>query len=202
MGIQKSRVSSQLETAIEDFEIILEVLAGNRDAYGEIVRRYQERIRGYCRMLLSNEAQAEDAAQEVFIKAYQSLAKFRGNSSFSTWLYRINANHCTDLLRKSARQKTESWDALLEKKGEKAEALFSASSEDRSLEQSELLTKILSYLPEKARTILLLREIQGLSYQEIADTLECSIDAVKGQLKRARQEIEIKTRHLLKSQNV
>lgn len=153
-------------------------------------------------MTLADASQAEDAAQEVFIKAYQALAKFRGNAAFSTWLYRICANHCTDLLRKSSRQKTESWDALLEKEGGKIEALFSVPPETQGAEHRELLSRLLSCLPEKARSVLLLREIQGLSYQEIADTLECSLDAVKGLLKRARQEIEIKTRHFLKSQSV
>ena len=186
----------------DDFEMVLEVLAGNRNAYAGIVRRYQERVRGYCRMMLSNAAQAEDAAQEVFIKAYQALAKFRGNAAFSTWLYRITANHCMDLLRKAARRKTESWEALLEKEGEKIEALFSLMPEANRLEQSELLSKVLSHLPERARMVLVLREIQGLSYQEMAETLDCSVDTVKGQLKRARQEIETKLRHLLKSQCV
>lgn len=152
--------------------------------------------------MLSNATQAEDAAQEVFIKAYQALAKFRGNAAFSTWLYRISANHCMDLLRKSGRRKTESWDALLERDGEKIEAFFSVPPEAHGLEQKEILAQFLSFLSEKARTIFLLREMQGMSYQEIAETLECSVDAVKGQLKRARQEIEIKLRHLLKSQNV
>ena len=183
--------------AIEDFEVILDVLAGNRNSYAEIVRKYEGKVRGYCMSMLSDLAAAEDAAQEIFIKAYQSLSGFRGNSSFSTWLYRISANYCTDVLRKTARKKTESWDALLEKEGEKAEALFSAPPEARNAEHAELTSKLLEQLPEKSRTMLVLREIHGLSYQELAETLDCSIDSVKSRLKRARQELEIKMRHLL-----
>ena len=190
------------ESAIDDFEIILDVLTGNRNAYADILRRYEERVRGYCLMMLEDPTQAEDAAQEVFIKAYQALGQFRRQSSFSTWLYRIAANHCTDLLRKRVRQKTESWEALLEKEGEKIEALFAGSPKIESLEQTELVTKLLSYLPEKSRTILILREIQGLNYQELAEALGCTVDAVKGRLKRARQEIEIKLRHFLKLKDV
>ncbi len=176
-------------------------MAGNRNAYSEIVRRYEEKVRGYCGAVLGS-ASAEDAAQEIFIKAYQALGQFRGNSSFSTWLYRISANHCTDLLRKMARQKTQSWEALLEKEGEKIESLFAYSPEVGSFEQNELITKLLSQISETARTILVLREVQGLSYQELAETLECSLDAVKARLKRARQEIQIKVRHLSKAKDV
>ena len=192
-----------MEAPIDDFEIILDVMAGNRNAYTGIVRKYETRVRGYCSMMLSDPIQAEDAAQEVFIKAYQALGKFRGNASLSTWLYRIAANHCTDMLRKAARRKTESWDALLEKEGEKIEKLF-ATAPDASLpsEYSELLTKLLSHLPEKSREILILREIHGLSYQELAETLECSLDAVKARLKRTRQELESKFRHFLGAKNV
>ena len=93
------------------------------------------------------------------------------------------------------RRKTESWEALLEKGGERIEALFAASPDAESSEQTELMTKLLSHLPEKSKTILVLREIHGLNYQELAEALGCTIDAVKGRLKRARQEIETKLRH-------
>ena len=187
---------------LEDFDIILDVLTGNRNAYAEIVRRYEQRVRSYCAMTLRDTLAAEDAAQEVFIKAYEALGKFRGNSSFSTWIYRIAANHCTDLLRKKIRHKTESWDSLLEKNKDKTESLLSVASEAGNTESSELVTQLLASLPEKSKAVLMLREIHGLSYQELAESLECSIDAVKARLKRARQEAEIKLRHLLEGKNV
>jgi len=196
-------VRSPLETKSQDYEIILEVLSGNRNAYAEIVRRYEEQVRRYCVTLLSDPASGEDAAQEVFIKAYQALGKFRGNSSFSTWLYRIAANHCTDAIRKRARRKEESWEKLLEDQGDKIERLFTVSTnETLDREQSELVEKLFSQLPEKSREVLTLRELQGLSYQEIADALQCTLDAVKARLKRARQELELKLRHFLTSNDV
>ncbi len=177
-------------------------MAGNRNAYAELVRKYEGRVRGYCLIVLSNATLADDAAQEIFIKAYQALSQFRGNASFSTWLYRIAANHCMDILRKTARRKTESWEALLEKEGEKIESLFVARSDIKSTEQKELLAKLLSHLSKKSREILVLREIHGLSYQELANTLECSVDAVKSRLKRARREIEANLRHFLSVRDV
>lgn len=175
----------------EDYGIILSILGGDRNAYAEIVRKYEGRVRGYCLTMLSDPAQADDAAQEIFIKAYQKLDQYRAESAFSTWLYRISANHCLDILRKTSRHKTESWEALLEKEGEKIEVLLGSSPKTgNSLEQQDLITKLLACLSEKSRTMLILREIHGLSYQELAETLECSLDAVKARLKRARQEIQ------------
>ena len=186
----------------DDFEIILDVLTGNRNAYAEIVRRHEQRIRSYCAATLGDTLLAEDAAQEVFMKAYQALGKFRGNASFSTWIYRIAINHCMDLLRKKGRQKTESWDALLEKNKEKTEALLPTVSGAENTGSSELVSQLLDSLSEKSKSILVLREIHGLSYSELAESLECTLDAVKARLKRARQEAEIILRHLLKGKTV
>ena len=172
------------------------MLAGDRDRYAELVRKYEVRVRAHCFLMLSNAAEAEDAAQEVFIKAYQSLTSFHAKAAFSTWVYRITANHCLDVLRKRQRRKTESWDALREKDGEKAEALL-ASDPDPEFpnETAEILARLLSGLPEKSREILVLRELQSLTYEEIAKVLNCTLDAVKSRLKRARQELELKFRH-------
>lgn len=175
----------------------MDILTGNRDAYAALVRKYEGRVRGYCRMVLGDLALADDAAQEVFIKAYQALGQFHGKASFSTWIYRIAVNHCADVLRKSLRRKTESWEALLEREGSRAEALFSRENNLDEAEQTELAAKFFSSLSEKTRTILTLREIQGLSYQEIGDALNCSLDGVKGRLKRARQEVHEKLGHFL-----
>lgn len=188
------------EKTLSDLEIIANVLSGDRDAYSGIVNRYQDRIYSYCLAMLADSIKAEEAAQEVFVKAYQALGRFRGEASFFTWLYRIAINHCKDVLRKTSRSKTESWEALLEKEGEKIEAMFAVSgTSEHVVEKTELITKILSCLPEKSRTLLILREAQGLSYEELAETTKCSIDSVKSRLKRTRQEIEKKLRHLFKS---
>ncbi len=189
------------EDSIEDFDIVLKVLAGDRDAYAVLVRTYQERVRGYCLGMLANSSMADDAAQEVFIKAYQGLGSFKGNASFSTWLYRITANHCADVLRKLKR-KTESWEALLEKDGDKIELLLAVSPEKMDDGNSELIGRILAHLTEKSREALVLREMHGLSYQEMAAALDCTVDAVKGRLKRAREELDLKTRHLLQFKDV
>ena len=150
---------------------------------------------GLCLSLISNSTQAEDAAQEIFIKAYQSLSRFRGDSSFSTWLYRIAANHCRDLLRKKTREHSESWNDLMERYGESLEKMLVGSNPPFSRDDADLAHRILSLLSPEYRLILSLREGQGLSYQEIAQTLECTLDAVKARLRRARCELQEKLRH-------
>ncbi len=187
----------------EDSEIIQQVKNGNRNAYAELIRKYEARVRGYAGMMLADATQAEDAAQEIFIKAYESLDKFRGEASFSTWIYRIATNHCLDLLKKRKRTRTESWEALIEKNGDTIEAAMIAPNTAKpSVDMTELITQLLSHMPEISRNMLILREVQGLSYEELAQTLGCTLDSVKSRLKRARQELELKMRHFLKEEAV
>ncbi len=158
---------------------------------------------GYCLSMLQNHTEAEEAAQDIFIKAYQSLGKFKGNSSFSTWLYRITKNHCLDVLRKRNRRKTYSLDSLMEEEGDQIHKLFSTSAVAASqFENRDLVGKILSTLPEDYRVILTLREADGLEYQDIADVLDCSLDAVKGRLSRARKQLQENLRHFLEQNDV
>src|SRR5262249_26795052 len=137
--------------------------------------------------------------QEVFVKAYRSLSGYRSGSSFYTWLYRIASNHCLDLLRSKGRRPAESLDALLDEKGDSVEGQFAVLDNTRAASEAKaLIGQILQLLPPDYRVVLTLREIEGLSYQEIADTMECSIDSVKARLRRARIDIEEKARHFLR----
>ncbi len=176
-------------------------MSGRRNDYAELVCKYQCKVRGYCLGMLKDASSADDAAQEVFVKAYQALVSFKGKSSFSTWLYRIAANHCLDVLRK-AKRRPESLEALLEKDGDKVESLFAVEPAVSDSGSADRVTALLACLSEKSREILILREMQELSYQEIAEVLGCSLDAVKARLKRARQELESGMRHLLQFKDV
>ncbi len=186
------------EAPITDQQIIELILSGHTEAYGDLIRQYHKKVVGYCLSMLSNATDAEEAAQDIFVKAYHALRKFKGNSSFSTWLYRITANHCLDVLRKRNRRKTVSWEGLVEQEGDRILALFSTSQTGESqMENRELIDKILSTLPPDYRTILTLREVDGLEYQEIAAALDCSLDAVKGRLARARKLLQSNLRHFV-----
>ncbi len=183
----------------EDREVVDRIRAGETEAYALLVRKHQARIRGFCLWTLGNAAEADDAAQEVFIKAYRGLGAFRGTAGFSTWLHRIAVNHCRDLLRRRVRERTESWDALREREGEQAEARI---AQDPPAAQRRQLQEALAQLPEQYRTILILREAEGMSYQELAEFLGCSLDAVKARLRRARSELVEKARHFFEPADV
>ncbi len=188
---------------VEEVALIGRVLGGDRDAYAELVQAHQAKILRLCASLLSNQTEAEDAAQEIFFKAYRSLASFRTESSFSTWLYRIAVNHCRDLLRTRVRQKAESIEKMLEESGDAAEKMLSFSQDSRlAAEASDLVEQVLRSLSPDERLILTLREVQGLSYQEMARVLQCSLDAVKARLRRAREMLEEKGRHFLEPPRV
>lgn len=180
----------------EESRLIHQIREGHREAYADLVRANQSKVMGLCLSLLGHRANAEDAAQEVFIKAYQSLPSFKEKSSFSTWIYRIAYNHCHDQLRKKGREKSQSLDAFLEDGGEESRfAVVSSPDPSKTLESAELVQKALSALSVEERAILMLREVEGLSYQEIAETLQCSLDAVKARLRRAREALEKEIRH-------
>ncbi len=191
------------ERTISDQELIQQIQSGQKELYADLVRQYHKKVIGYCLSMLQNHTEAEEAAQDIFVKAYRSLPKFKGNSTFSTWLYRITTNHCLDVLRKRTRRKTYSLDALVEEEGDQIHRLFSSAPVAATqMENRDLVGKILSTLPDDYRIILTLREADGLEYQEIAQTLDCSLDAVKGRLSRARKQLQENLRHFLSEKDV
>lgn len=172
-----------------DRDLITAVLDGSEAAFGELVDRYKDRVfrllGRYCR----DSIECEDLAQEVFLKVFRKLHTFNHESQFFTWLYRITANAATDHLSRASSRRLR----LVEDTG-----VFERGDEDREsptapLEQQELATvtrEIVASLPEKFRTILVLREFEGLSYTDIAETLEIQLGTVESRLFRARQRFK------------
>jgi RNA polymerase sigma-70 factor (ECF subfamily) len=184
---------------LNEKEIIAAVRAGDTDAFAQLVRTNQAKVRLVCLSLLRNVSEADDAAQDAFVKSYESLASFKGEASFGTWVSHIASNHCRDLLRARQRHKTDSLDAIIDQSGEQIQRLLDDPSSERAYtpEDLELLGRLLGGLSEEDREILLLRETEEMSYEEIASRLQCSLDAVKGRLKRARQTLIDKFRSLV-----
>ena len=164
--------------------------SGDADAFEEIVRENEKTVYSLALRHLGNPQDAEDAAQEVFLKAYSGLQRFRGDAKLSVWLYRITCNVCTDMLRR--RKETVSLSAEKED-GTPALELSDERFDPAAIaERSELREKVgeaLTMLPEEARRILLLREIAGQSYEEIARTLELDMGTVKSRIFRARKRL-------------
>jgi RNA polymerase sigma-70 factor (ECF subfamily) len=175
----------------EDSETIALVLAGDRNLFGDLVNRHQARVYRVCLSVLNNPQEAEEASQDTFLRAYRALSSFRGDSAFTTWLTRIAINTSRSRLRRLKLRHIFSLDALREK-GSFAEPV--APPDDPNAKARELL----STLPEDDREIILLKEVEGLDYKEIAAVLNLSVEGVRGRLKRAR----VRLRHEIIKQSV
>ena len=177
-------------TFINESDLIERFKKGDPSAFEAIVLRYQDRIYNLCRYMLQDPRDAQDAAQDVFLKAYRGLKDFRPDSSLYTWLYRIAVNTCLDYRRKSRREalRNEPLTEDLPSDEPFPDQLY----ESREIRESIQLA--LQKLPEKLRAAIVLREIEELSYEEIAEVLHTSVGTVKSRISRAREQL----RHLLK----
>lgn len=174
----------------DDQELIDRSVAGDLEAFSELVRRYEKKVFTVAFRFTGNYSDASDLAQEVFIRVYQALPRFRGEASFTTWLYRITANLCRDELRRQKRHKKTSLDEMAANPTGPLPPIEDSLSPDDVLERrefQEMVQACLNELPEEYRLVLVMREIQGLSYAEIAAALDISPGTVKSRLSRARQ---------------
>jgi len=173
-----------------EWELIEKSKSGDYIAFEELVHRYENKVYTVAYRFMGNHADACDLAQEAFIKMYQALPRFRGDSSFMTWIYHITANVCRDELRRRQNKQTLSLDD--DSDDNVALKLTVASDAPgpeeliESMELSDQVQQCLNMLTEEYRLILVMREIQGFSYDEIATALEISLGTVKSRLSRAR----------------
>ena len=178
-----------------EFELIERVLAGEKDLFYELIRPYERGVFLAAVSILGNDADAEDAAQEAFLKAYRNLDRFRRESKFSTWLIQIAINDARMKLRKDRRHLHQSIDTGQEtNEGDYIPTDFADWREipSEALEQGELrqaLNSALMSLPEKYRTVLVLRDVQQMSIAETATTLGISSENVKTRTSRARLQM-------------
>lgn len=181
-------------TRNEEQEIIAAVLGGDKDAYEKLVLEYQKSVYNIALRMTGSSDDACDITQDVFLKAYRSLKSFRGSASFGSWLYRVASNMSIDHLRRQKRRGAAEMLYLDDTKdGERPEEIPDMSGEPYSeLEKKELHRAIyegLDLLPDEQKLILVLREINGLSYAEIADALKIELSTVKSRLYRARANL-------------
>ena len=166
---------------------------GHAKAFSELVRRHHVRVFHTAFGMVGNREDADDLAQLAFIKAFQSLHRFKGQALFSTWLYRISINCCLDWIKSQQRKYDVKMDDEWWYKQADGEALFADTKRtDYLVEQGELrdvLAHAMSQMPPIFRSVLVLRELNGLSYQEIASVEGCSVGTVKSRLFRARIQL-------------
>jgi RNA polymerase sigma-70 factor (ECF subfamily) len=184
-----------------DQQLVERVQAGDKAAFDLLVRKYQHRVLKLVGRFVSDAAEAEDVAQEDFLKAYRALASFRGDSAFYTWLYRIAINTAKNALVSNRRrpvdfdldlQDPEQYDRHARlKEGDTPEGVLLTE------EIRNVVERAMEQLPEDLRTAIVLRELEGMSYEEIAEAMDCPVGTVRSRIFRAREAIDRKLKPLL-----
>lgn len=179
-------------TREEELELVRKVQNGDSSSFEQLVLENQTRVYNLALRTVGNEDDAFDMSQEAFIKAYNSIGSFRGDSRFSVWLYRLTVNVCLDFLRSEGRKAHSSLtyiDEEDEKELEISDERFSPEAIAEKKELREAVNNGLMQLPANYRAILLLREIDGLSYEEIGSALDLEEGTVKSRIFRARKKL-------------
>jgi RNA polymerase sigma-70 factor (ECF subfamily) len=167
----------------DDFSLIKRFIEGDESTFSIIVQRHKEKVRNIIYLTLGNHDLVDDIAQEVFLTVYKNLGRFRFESQFTTWLYRVTVNKCKDHLRKIRIRHI-----FLPIKDNDEEPGYESSPETEDMK--EIVHKAIDKLPDKLRIPLLLKDIEGLSYQEIAESVQCEIGTVKSRIFRAREGLK------------
>jgi len=187
--------------AILDKELVRRVQQGDKSAFDLLVIKYQHRIIQLVNRYIKDPSEAQDVAQEAFIKAYRALGNFRGDSAFYTWLYRIAINTAKNyLVSRSRRHSDYHLDIQDAEQVGNAPQLQGMDSPDYLLMNDEIITVIKSAiekLPEEMRIAIMLREFEGMSYEEIAQAMDCPVGTVRSRIFRAREAIDEKLNPLL-----
>ena len=182
---------------VGDIGLVQRVQRGDKTAFDLLVRKYQHKVVKLVSRYLRNSADAEDVAQEAFIKAYRALPQFRGDSAFYTWLYRIAINTAKNTIASRERNPVE-FDLdmqNIEESNALQQRLADPETPESLLQTEEIRTTVneaIEALPEDLRTAIVLRELEGLSYEDIAQAMDCPVGTVRSRIFRAREAIDQK----------
>jgi RNA polymerase sigma-70 factor, ECF subfamily len=185
-----------------DQTLVERAQTGDKQAFGLLVSKYQRKLGRLLSRLIRDPAEVEDVTQEAFIKAYRALPSFRGDSAFYTWLYRIGVNTAKNYLVSQGRRaptatEFDSEEAESFDEGEQLRDINTPEHVLLSKQIGETVNSAMEALPEELRTAIMLREIEGLSYEEIATIMDCPIGTVRSRIFRAREAVAEKLRPLL-----
>ncbi len=183
-----------MATNLTDEQLVEQAVNENSEAFGEIVKRWERKIFALCFGMLAREDEARDAAQETFISAYKNLKNFRGDAKVSSWLHRIAVNQCLTVKR---RAKTRS-ESFLDDENNTEEKVFVAPSRlspSRTTEQNErlkIIRQAVNSLPVDLRQVVVLKEFEEMTFQEISDTLDLPLSTIKSRLYTALKQLRMK----------
>ncbi len=177
---------------MQESELIASLKEGNEQAFEELVTLYKDKIYNTALGFVQNQEDAEEVTQDVFVKAYQNIKEFKGESKLGTWLYRIAVTQAFDLLRKKKRQKRSgSFASLFNKKEEQIELahFYHPGVAAEQKEMAAILFKAISQLPEQQQAVFLLQKLEGLSQQDVAEVMKTTTSAVESLLHRAKANL-------------
>ena len=188
-----------------DQELVERVQAGDKRAFDLLVLKYQRKVQRLVSRFVRDSGEVDDVVQEAFIKAYRALPTFRGDAAFYTWIYRIAINCAKNYLASPARRIVPASDLMSEddedmESFERNDGLHDVATPDAeyaSKQIAEAVNRAMAALPDDLRTAVTLREIEGLSYEEIAEAMECPIGTVRSRIFRAREAIATELRPML-----
>ena len=190
---------------LTDQQLVDKVQQGDKKAFNLLVLKYQNRVSSLVARYVKNSGDVADVTQEAFIKAYRALPNFRGESAFYTWLYRIAVNSAKNYLVSQSRKPPASdVDAQEAEFYEGADALHENSSPERNLLTKEIekqLYQAIEKLPDELRIAITLREMEGMSYEDIASIMECPVGTVRSRIFRAREAIDAVIAPLMNNAN-
>ena len=178
-----------MQRGLDEHELIQKAGRGDAYAFEQLMAAHENKMYAVALRMCGNREDAQDCMQEAMVRVYRALSGFKGQSSFSTWVYRITMNSCLDELRRRKNRMTSSLDAMLENG-------FAPSDDGDTPEQSSLrseqrraLERAIRELPEDMRAAIVLRDVQGLSYEEIAQALEANVGTIKSRISRGREKL-------------
>lgn len=184
-----------------DQALVKRVQQGDKAAFDLLVRKYQHKLTGLISRYIPDWSECQDVAQESFIRAYRAMGKFRGDSQFYTWLYKIAVNTAKNhLMSNNRRPPTDDIDAVDAVQFASGGRLRDTDTPEHELLRQEIertVTRTVEELPDELRVAITLREVDGLSYEEIAEAMECPIGTVRSRIFRAREAIDLQLRPLL-----
>ncbi len=184
-----------IETAISDEQIVERALAGETEAFGEIVRRWERRIFALAFGMLGSAEDARDATQETFMAAFRNLRNFRGEAKVSSWLHRIAVNQCITRQRRARVRAETGIEDVQETAGERflaTPATASPASATERRERTEAVRLAVSALPPELREVILMKEFEDLTFQQIADALSIPLSTVKSRLYTALRQLRMR----------
>jgi RNA polymerase sigma-70 factor (ECF subfamily) len=192
---------ARMSEAQVDQLLVERVQKGDKQAFDLLINKYQHRIVSLVARYVNDQTEAQDVAQEAFIKAYRAIGNFRGDSAFYTWLYRIAINTAKNwLVAQKRRPPASDIDAVDAEQYDIESRLKERGTPENELLREEISNTVygtIAELPEDLRTAIMLREMEGMSYEEIATTMECPIGTVRSRIFRAREAIDEQLRPLI-----